>query len=1351
MNFTTLSLSLLWASQFYCICSNSSVDVCLDECQGLGPMINYHQDSIIRSIKNNPNPNITFTLVGFDSNEFSETLFLNNSIFKRKNYKENFVTFRSKSDDFQYVNLSIDSQLDLLNLKFEKIHLTISQNMESSTSTFGSLILINSILDYKNDFSVTFDYFKLDYNSLVHLFIKNRNNLKFHKLEINSFDDENTTIKKISFNSYLLSLKIGLFNISINLRYSECQKIKIDFDKSDEDNEEEFYISFDLYKSKIPLEVDFSKINKIINMTIFKHDQTNIADILLIRLGRNTLEMHSNPRSDDSSQIDTPLESEIADLFEPPTYSHKTTSEFLFEPFFYIDGEGDFFYDNAKFSLQNFFSIFDQTNIDYFFEEIKLSCSPTITININTELDQLFIPSHINNRSFSIISNSSHTKTKLVFENSMFPKDKYQEFYNIAIVDDLQELSPSLSQYEEISNENLDHPNIAETNNNYEIYENYLNFSHLTFINSTCDNIFLDYLTLTTDIASFLSINYSFSIKQEIILIARDENNLCINSNGMLEFSSGEVNIDCTNQLTLILNGDLSLHYHHFLFLNKLNLDIYQDSTIYLYEFLNHGDELTKIFIKSNLCHVDVLSDSSFPVPNPIKIIDGLNVSFNSINILLSPEYCVCHDQFDIYYTDNEIYDDNYIGSSTPHSENNCNHFCLDEYGPIIPFSQKIISTTIALLSVDYVNYTVINFQNSNNLKPCFEYANYISTNFSIRSGTENPAYISFQVLDNFLPSEQQFSSFQNLEIYILTQNANPINIHFNEVYLKSILFIFEEETEIFMHASSFNSDVFTLFNFPNDLHLFSPTTYCSILCGDIIPSVVLCKNGIIFYNEDNATYQLNLTSLSTITRIYSEYGLFEHDPFVIMLDDPQPTSLTDILDLVFDVSQTNSSEVFISFPDQWNSKIEDVSSKIEIYHAEKTLYISGKIVDYVYTSTPPTIFHNGAGDLYINGVLSTFRTKYCICFENFTEGCDQLCADVGPIISFDQESITSTVKSNPTRHISYLIYGSTSEMRPYFRLDDFSVKSFTLSGDPTIQFIDLEPTNYTPEVPLNHRFNHISIRLLYNHSEYKFYNLEIQSSCIEPCTDCLVTQIGLIIDIESAYSLFSQQMLTSFQTFSLIGKYSLSKIVFSSMSTITAHGFNNSYLVNFDIGKLIEPISISTLIGSTNQTLLSFELPEYDIDYDSIPELNIDLTQVSKSKCYLLFPSSRWTNLLSNLTQKINVQYGRQDFYEESSKINDEYEGTPPLVNCIGTGDYYINGVLADGPMPKPTSTPTDKSFKSIGPSEIAGIIIGSIIFIIVVVGIIIYFIKKRVKYKHEQSEFSPSRELFLIDNEEI
>ncbi|OHT06605.1 hypothetical protein TRFO_25272 [Tritrichomonas foetus] len=1386
MNLTAIALALIWNSPNYCICSETSSNLCKEKCTGFGKIITPDSNSIYRTIRNNINQNITFTLVGFEQDSGGLNVTFSNSFFHNHCF-----SIQSGTDHQQKIILNIEEDFQIPKLELININFSIISE-QNIRSTFHDLCLRNSYFDEEipENFSMKIDFLDSDYHSIIGIDFENT-----------TFEIGNISIILPNYSNELIihNSKFALNgDICFNASLIACKHISfIQLANTSEPLiSEPVNITITLKNAKLPVSWDFSQLlSTNIFFEVHCEDSTNLVNLLYVNYGSNTLNIFNDLFYDDTTQSETTSISDISTTYdflsqsatqldndfdsnlnnnlnhdiapinivspfdtispflEPSsgdhTFSTSTYSEmltpdkyysddddyisesvtisatpentdtedadqeknFIFTPFFFADGTGDIFVNNKplQFDQSNQIYIDEFTNIQKTFDHIQKSSFSNLVIYILSNVYELEIPASLfYKKSFHLISQNKN-RTIIRFENSNFSKGTSQYFNNVQIE----------SSYT-------------------------LHFSDLGLFDSLCVCPF-DYASLTTDFESFKISSNKFD--KILHLIMPDDHIPIIYTQGIMEIEDHLYNILSIDELTItggrnatIIYGNHSISNSSSINLQTMNsqaiksstvkiiFDMIHDFNITLYNFSVSPQSLEIITIYSNIYHVEVVSDFEFPTPNPIKVYGDLDVNFNNLSILLSKKYCICQDT----------------------SKLNCNDCCSSELGPIIPFQEDIISSTVIFLPVDYVNYTI--FGSSESSKPFFNYSIYNSTSLGIHSGDTEPSSLTLQTTGaGVVPKSDVVCSLKNLNLYI-APTSGDLYLNFATAFFSSLSFFIPDNCILKISSDSVDTDVLTLLKFPDNLQFASPRHMCNISCSNIISTFILLSNQqIVLKSQDyNISYKLDLSLLlHTPANLSCEYGTSKSAPLTIMLPENQPKSLADIPDLRFDVSKIPNA-AYVCFPDQWNSNIEDVSSKIEIFHGEDNLYIQGKVVDEVYTTTPPTIFHNGIGDLYVNGILSTFKIKYCVCDSNYSSNCQVLCSSVGPIIQFDQESITLTIKSNPTRHISYVIYGSTPDYRPYFRLSDFSVKSFTLSANSMAQpqYIDLESTPSIPVVPLNHRFSGVSIRPKNESSSLKFYNLELQNSQIDPCLSCSISQIGLIIDFESAYALYSKEILSPSKTLSIIGKQSLKRVVLYSLQSIMLFGSNDTNFAILDLSQLTDTTRISTLIGSSIDTMLRVELPSTSCDISMIPNLVFDLTQLTSNECYMLFPTSRWTNTLSNLTTKLTVEHGRHDFFEESSKHDDKYDGLPPLLNTVGTGGYYINGKLVDSFEPSSTPKSSEKPFKSLGPSEIAGIVIGSCAFVVLVTGIIVFTLQKRKSLKrNSESEISTSKVMALID----
>lgn len=1521
MNFTALSLSLLWNSPIYCICPNLSSYSCNSTCKELGYTFLPNDISIFKSLRSNINREITFIFVP-DPNPFQQfAISFPYYLFQGRNislFSSNNIRINITVDVDMNGNIMDDSLL--LNLRNLNLTLSLSSTQSSDFDfiNFKSLSVKNSSLTvihnekrksiksnlfYTDDESLKlFAFINFDNNSTVVIEQNNITNctiyynfmqFKFDKLCFYLTHSSNTIIlnnSMLSFSTDVFIFDTNIYNnitlFSFNISCSKIQFIQENCIAETKligyKYQKVFNLSVFSSNTSYPISCDFSSItSSYINACINYENRTNIVNIFDMNVGSNsiniipysptkeeipsitmsyqfsfsdcftqsllftpiptqnsvvntdnTLEESYEYFSEDSATListindspisteSTPLsentiesedafstnveysisDDEIASIITPtptltptltptitptPTPTPTPKPYFIFEPFFFIDCKGDLLVNsipihtliNNSRSTKDF--LINDDNIDELNDLFSaISHSPykkiTLEINLKNELPVIIPSSIFFRKSFHIIS--ENVNQTVLFNYSNFSDGTTQKFTNIIInafnLEEKLELCNVILRNSLINCSFKCH-NLTLDYNSLIIQGNLSNFLDDKPI---CNYVYIKipkYITFDLyPIEKAILINnqtfeFSFFNTQEILFVSNSDSAVCF---GPMNNETRTLYEDRINYTFIVGENDQSNH-----------------SIITFFNSQNITDELTHFSINARSTIVDVISvDFEFITANPIRVIGDKSVYFNSLNTLFYNNYCLCYDV-------NQTFD--------------CFDVCKPELGPVLPFTKEVISSTVKMIPIEYVNFTIFGSSIANN--PYLEYSLFNGTSFDIQPGDflnlkdsdkekDQIAYLTLETTSkDLMPNKNVVCRLSNLVFIIKApEEVSNLYINFATALFSSLDFIIPNTATLTISSESVDTDVFTLLRFPQNLIFASPTQMCNISCSTIISTIIILSNQQIDLcsEEYNISYKLDLSLLlHTPANISSEYGTSKDSPLKILLLKDQPKSLVDIPDLRFDVSRISSDAAYIEFPDQWNSKIEDVSSKIEIYHSDKTLYLQGKVVDDVYTNNPPTIFHNGIGFLYINDILSTFKIKYCICDDIITN-CSTLCKTIGPIIPFDPESITATIKSNPTRHITYIIFGSSPSYRPYFRLNDFSVKSFTLSSDTadtksnkSIQFVDLETADSTPVVPLNHRFISVSIRPIgvNKTADLKFHTLHLENTMIDGCLEplsiddnyndeidnkdinesfpllkCSLSQISLTIDIESSFALSQYNLLTASQSLTIMGKRSLSRIIMESISELHAYSFENSEdiekFVKFNLSQLVQgkSVSISTLLGSSNnsKSILSVELPNHEMTIEQIPLLKFDLTQVDGGNCFMIFPSSTWVGPLSNLTEKIVVEYGRHDFYQESSKHDDKYDGIPPIVSVIGTGSYYINGILFTDQMKLPTQKPTHRSFKTLGPSAIAGIVIGSVAFVVIVVGIIVIVIQKRKRNRsidEQTPETTRQVNLGLVDIE--
>jgi hypothetical protein len=546
------------------------------------------------------------------------------------------------------------------------------------------------------------------------------------------------------------------------------------------------------------------------------------------------------------------------------------------------------------------------------------------------------------------------------------------------------------------------------------------------------------------------------------------------------------------------------------------------------------------------------------------------------------------------------------------------------------------------------------------------------------------------------------------------------------------------------------DTDIITLAGLPQNLLFVSPSRGCNVSCGDLISEIELVSaESVNLANpESGISFLFDLSLLvQRPANISLTYGNSESQQLLIRRSATALT-LRDIPDLRLDVSKVASSAAYITFPGpSWPTKLEDISSKIEIYHDEKPLYIYGGLVDVGAYYTPPTIFHSGAGQYYVNGILSTFKTTYCLCSEELVPNCADLCIGYGPVIDFDNESIHETIPQNPSRHITYYIAESTEAVRPVFNFEWLLRKSFTIGGSKgQKQIFTLE--GYRPEPPdisIRHTFRYVKIYLSTFDTAYYFSTLELTEVQFFPEIGCDydINEVALNCDLYSMVAFVKGEFPITALSLYLVGEQTLTTIILESRSTITLSSTllpdPGVFEVTVNLETLESAVRIQSEYGVSPLQQLHIELPNNaQCSLDTIPNVILDVSAIVGSTCHIIFPTGRWTGSLANISTKFAVEYLRHDLYTESSTHEGKYDGDPPFIRTIGTGDYYRNGVKVVPGEPMPTGTPTPEPFAPIEGMNWSVIFVGIFSTLAVVAGVVVFIFQLRKKMKKWKADHS-------------
>jgi hypothetical protein len=237
------------------------------------------------------------------------------------------------------------------------------------------------------------------------------------------------------------------------------------------------------------------------------------------------------------------------------------------------------------------------------------------------------------------------------------------------------------------------------------------------------------------------------------------------------------------------------------------------------------------------------------------------------------------------------------------------------------------------------------------------------------------------------------------------------------------------------------------------------------------------------------------------------------------------------------------------------------------------------------------------------------------------------------------------------------------------------------------------------------------------------------------------IREVVLSSDLYSICSLLKNGFGFTASSLLIVGEAVLTTITLTSESEIT---LSNAALADprllqakIDLSTLTSTLSIQSEYGVSLNQMLRVELPESVIcSLETLPPVTLDVSAIQGPNAYVLFPTSRWVGSLANISTKFTIENLRHAIFTESSKHMDVYDGLPPYIRTVGSGDYYRNGVKVVWNVLAPTNTPTPHPFGSIKHPDLAIILVGVFGSLAVVVGVIIYFVRKRRVQKSSKTD---------------
>ncbi|KAK8897217.1 hypothetical protein M9Y10_015153 [Tritrichomonas musculus] len=535
---------------------------------------------------------------------------------------------------------------------------------------------------------------------------------------------------------------------------------------------------------------------------------------------------------------------------------------------------------------------------------------------------------------------------------------------------------------------------------------------------------------------------------------------------------------------------------------------------------------------------------------------------------------------------------------------------------------------------------------------------------------------------------------------------------------------------QYFLKSTYLIIDYSTLENFvTNNVFITAPQNGVEIHTASISSDVSL-RFFTSSHVEVNKLVNMSMMPHTTLS-IYTTKNV----NFLISPHFPKVVSSFPKLRIIIEGDESN-----VTFSDSagWPEELSDISAKVTIIHGYNIVYLVGHFDSEKneYSTKPPIVDHKGNGPFFLNGILSNFKTAYCICSgQRCTEQCSESIVDsiskeeenVGdfgisdkkvslwPPINFTENDIEKTVVGNPTKHIEYFIHGSSPDNRPLFGLHSFRSKSFTIFGcddkkfdefdrksdNDVYQYISLEGTNQIGEIvtsSVSHIFKNVNI-LLANPGIYFFNNVVFKNCQIERNKSISlvpkdgmrkyfnIIHSGMTIDMKTLHSFSNiksdELAVPTSMYLKVIGDENLAKIFIEDMYHLVLMNKFDQLDSRIDISLLKRnPPSLITLYGTKeNSPLFVIFKKNKEINkVDDIPRFIIDVSNMKGEDAYISFIGQKWMGEFKNLSSRIIIKHGTINVHLISEKVvkdkrkNKFIKIIPPIIKLDGTGDIYID-----------------------------------------------------------------------------
>ncbi|OHT08217.1 hypothetical protein TRFO_23288 [Tritrichomonas foetus] len=604
----------------------------------------------------------------------------------------------------------------------------------------------------------------------------------------------------------------------------------------------------------------------------------------------------------------------------------------------------------------------------------------------------------------------------------------------------------------------------------------------------------------------------------------------------------------------------------------------------------------------------------------------------NDEKVLFLNKYCLCENEKCIFY---------------------CQH------QKIVPFGQ--IDRTIIGNPHKTLEYLIVNSEATK--KPIFDLEHFGGRNLTV-TGRNNLQHI--EVIGDGT-DDVGFHTYSSLTIHSKT------NFLFPDVILKAVDFSYEGKEKAALNSTKLSLDFTTLKNANSQDVKIIPTSE-----GVELHTTNIIKTELSMKILSPTEIEINdvVVSILNHTNLY----LYCSGAVNLAISESFPKKVSAVPKIRIYAEGDKST---INFVGTWPTELNQLTAKIVVIHDNNPCFVTGDYDGKKYKFQPPLIAHEGTGAFFENGVLSNFKSKYCLCEGS---NCEEKCQPIGPVIPFDETSISKTAIGNPTRLIEYVVFNSAAEKRPFFGLHDYTQRSFLVTSGEHRQYISIEGAkeDFETTSSVSHIFRDVNIMFanpgFYSFNNAEYDNCEFSKSSNDNKENYLVHQDGMTSDLDSLFSLDKLGLLSPCSLYLTVnGDHELTKIRIDDSEKVTLFkGEDKS--VTVDLSGLLDSIpTFISHLGQSDDNPLVVQWNAHDTinNHDMIPQMRIDVSGTDGDDAYVQFIGRKWTDDFHNISERVTVVHGQVDIHILTKlKQDGSYSGQPPHVALVGDADYYINDV---------------------------------------------------------------------------